>query len=464
MTEQARHIAAAEELVRRFSGALKAVQLYSPEHPLVARATDQLAEHVDGALAGVDDLVIGVVDRQVVVDDVPLTGGPGAAETSERFRAIGLERLVLQRGVTRQELVDFLRRFAACRPARGDDADEALQGLASTHIRVGRLHVQQRAEAGRAAGTDAIRATYQDAVAGAERLWEQTSAEGSPDPVAAQSIVESLASAVGQNRRAMMALTAMFRYDNYTFTHMVNVSVLTMAQARGIGFEGALLRQFGLAGLMHDIGKIRTPPEILSKPDKLTDSEFEIMQQHPVEGAEMLRRHLELPPLAAIVAFEHHLRVDGTGYPSGVRRPALNLATQLCSIADVYDAMRSKREYQQAFPTDRIIAVLKQHDGARFDQNLVRRFSQLMGIYPVGNVVRLDSGALAVVLRVHAPDPSRPTVRVVVGPDGRRLPAPVDLALWAEYGPNGAPPRIVCPVDPAEAGFDPLTLLDDTPA
>ena len=143
---------------------------------------------------------------------------------------------------------------------------------------------------------------------------------------------------------------------------------------------------------MHDIGKIRTPAEILTKPDRLTDDEFAIMMKHPVDGAEMLRRRLELPPLAAVVAFEHHLRVDGTGYPGGVARPSLNLATQLCSIADVYDAMRSQRNYQQAFPTDRILAVLQQNDGTRFDQRLVRRFSQLMGIYPAGNLVRLDDG------------------------------------------------------------------------
>jgi len=102
----------------------------------------------------------------------------------------------------------------------------------------------------------------------------------------------------------MLALTALCRYDNYTFTHMVNVSVLTMAQARSLGIDGALLRQFGLAGLMHDIGKIRTPAEILTKPERLTEPEFAIMMKHPIDGAEMLRRRLELPPLAAVVAFE----------------------------------------------------------------------------------------------------------------------------------------------------------------
>jgi hypothetical protein len=120
--------------------------------------------------------------------------------------------------------------------------------------------------------------------------------------------------------------------------------------------------------------------------------------------------------------------------------------------------------YQKVSPTERILAVLQQQEGAHFDQRLVRRFSQLMGVYPVGNIVKLDSGALAVVIQIHAPDPTRPSVRVVVGPDGRRLPAPVDLALWADDTPAGPPPRIVCPVDPAEAGFDPLTLLDPAAA
>jgi putative nucleotidyltransferase with HDIG domain len=305
---------------------------------------------------------------------------------------------------------------------------------------------------------------YQHAVAGAEAIWAQAVAEGSPDPALATRLVDGLASAVGQNRRAMLALAAMHRYDNYTFTHMVNVSVLTMAQAKSLGIDGALLRQFGLAGLMHDIGKVRTPTEILTKPEKLTDAEFAIMMKHPVDGGEMLRRRLELPPLAAVVAFEHHLRVDGTGYPGGVSRPSLNLATQLCSIADVFDAMRSQRSYQRAFPTDRIVAVLRQNDGARFDQRLVRRFSQLMGIYPTGNLVRLDDGALAVVLRAHAPDPSKPLVRVVTGPDGARLPKPYDLALWVDSAPGGPVRRIVTPVDPGDAGIDPLPYLDDAAA
>src|SRR4030095_16564286 len=132
--------------------------------------------------------------------------------------------------------------------------------------------------------------------------------------------------------------------------------------------------------------------DILNKPDKLDDREFEIMKRHTVEGAEILRKTPDMPTLAPVVAFEHHLRLDGTGYPIGVIRPSLNLGTMLCSIADVYDAMRSQRASQGAFPSERILEVLKRNDGTQFDQHLVRRFTQLIGIYPVGNFVRLNTG------------------------------------------------------------------------
>jgi len=221
--------------------------------------------------------------------------------------------------------------------------------------------------------------------------------------------------------------------------------------------EGPLLREFGLAALMHDIGKVKTPTEILNKPEKLSDREFDILKRHTVDGAQILRKTPEIPPLAAVVAFEHHLRADGSGYPNGVTRPRLNLGTMLCGIADVYDAMRSQRIYQEAFPTDRILAVLQRNDGRQFDQHLVRRFSQLVGIYPAGNLVRLNTGEIAVVMKTYAPDPFRPRVKVLVAADGRSLPRPYEINLWEAS--DGKPSSVTSPLDPAEYGIDALAYL-----
>ena len=307
----------------------------------------------------------------------------------------------------------------------------------------------------------AIKGMYGSAVSFATDVWESADTEGKPDATQARRMVDGLARGIAQNRTGLLALTTMKNYDNYTFTHMVNVSILTMGQARAMGIDGPLLREFGLAALMHDIGKVKTPSEILNKPDKLTDKEFEIMRRHTVDGAEILRKTPDIPTLAPIVAFEHHLRLDGSGYPYNVSRPALNIGTMLCSIADVYDAMRSQRAYQRAFPSDRILEVLKQNDGQRFDQHLVRRFSQLVGIYPSGNLVRLDTGEITVVMQVYAPDPYRPRVRVLIDRKGTRLDGYYDVSLWETHDDPDTPSSISAAVDSADFQIDdPLSYLE----
>jgi putative nucleotidyltransferase with HDIG domain len=170
---------------------------------------------------------------------------------------------------------------------------------------------------------------------------------------------------------------------------MVNVAVLTLDQARTLGVDGQRLRDVGVAALLHDIGKVLTPKEILDKPEQLTAPEFEIMQRHTIDGAKILRRTPGMPTLAPVVAFEHHLRLDGSGYPAAARREQLNLGTMICSIADVYDAMRSQRTYQPAYPADRILAVLRRGHRPQFDPHLVQRFFELLEIHPPGRLASL---------------------------------------------------------------------------
>src|SRR2546425_1413161 len=451
-----------DDLIRKLAAALRGAQLYSPDHPIVTRSIGALAEALMQIHASAPSIAIGIVGEELVVGDVPV---PRAAENrGERMRRLqlaGMDRIVIDRGVEPAELTRLVltvgrSEAVAARKGRVDEVIAALGKL--PHIRVGRLQVEERVDV--AAGDMAtMRRLYDDAVSIAGTLWESARVEGMPDANAARGMVDSLAQAVAQNRTALLALTALRNYDNYTFTHMVNVSILTMGKARGLGVDGPLLREFGMAALMHDLGKVQTPIEILNKPDKLTDAEFAIMKRHTVDGAEMLRRTPDIPTLAPVVAFEHHLRRDGSGYPHAVTRPTLNICTMLCSIADVYDAMRSQRQYQQAFPTERILEVLKRNDGRQFDQHLVRRFVQLIGIYPPGNLVRLNTGEIAVVVKVYAPDPYRPQVRVLFDRAGMRLDLPYDINLWDAENDQDRPSSVVAPLDPADYSIDPLVLM-----
>ena len=447
MIDHNRRVQLADELLRRFASALRGAQLYSPAHPLVSRNTVAFTEVVGLVIGKQPSITLGVVGDDFIVGDVPVPRAAGTmGELLKRLRRLGVERIVIDRDVGHEELTGLIAALATAeRLQESGSADLP----AFPHVQIGRIQVEQRTDAA-LADMEAIRNLYGDASKLAERLWDQSMAEGRPDPGAARGMVDTLAQAVAQNRTGLIALTALKQYDNYTFTHMVNVSILMMAQARALGIDGPMLREFGLAGLMHDIGKVRTPSEILNKPAKLTDAEFQIMKLHVVNGAEILRRTPEMPTIAPVVAFEHHLRRDGSGYPGRVQRPTLNLATVLCSIADVYDAMRSQRKYQQSFPTDRIRAILEKNDGEQFDAHLVRRFVQLIGIYPPGNLVKLNTGEVSVVLRVNASDPHRPRVRVIADRAGQRLEHPYDVNLW-ESSPGGEwPETVVTPLDPAE--------------
>jgi putative nucleotidyltransferase with HDIG domain len=445
-------VAQYEEVLRRFASGVRAGQLYAREHPLLGRSVEGLIAALKPLLQSSPALTIGIVGGQFVVSETPMPKASASmGELIRRLKDQHIERISFERGITPEEALTFMLAVSAA----GKGAAE--QEWNFPHIRVGRITADDRKKDGVASDIAAIRRLYAGAVTIAEEVWESAATEGKPElPVALQT-VDGLADAVTQNRTAVVALTAMRNYDNYTFTHMVNVSILTMGQARALGIEGRLLREFGLSALMHDIGKVRTPKDILNKPEKLTSDEFAVMRRHTVDGAEILRRTPEMPVLAPVVAFEHHLRLDGAGYPSGAKRSSLNLATMLCSIADVYDAMRSKRAYQQAYPTDRILAVLKHNDGAHFDQNLVRRFVQLLGIYPPGNLVKLSTGEVAVVTQVHAPDPYRPRVRVIINAAGQTLEVPEERNLFDVSAPDA--PSIIAPVDGAEIGIDPLTYL-----
>jgi putative nucleotidyltransferase with HDIG domain len=448
-----------DDLLRRFGASLRGVQLYAANHPIVMRNLEGLVDALRALHRHDASVVIGIVGEELIVGDLPMSKATSTmGELIRRFTALGIERVTIASAVTLDELKTFAGRFGQLeKTLSGDALKAAAAELESPNIRVGRVSMEEKAPDDTDMAT--LRRMYTEAVSVATLVWESARAGSGPEPAKAQSMVDGLAQAVAHNRSALLALTALKDYDNYTFTHMVNVAILTMAQARGLGIEGPLLREFGLAALMHDIGKVKTPAEILNKPEKLTDEEFTIMKRHVVDGAEILRCTTDIPALAPVVAFEHHLRVDGTGYPA-VTRPHLNLATMICGISDVYDAMRSQRKYQQAFPSERVLAVLQKNDGAQFDQHLVRRFVQLVGIYPVGNLVKLNTGEAAVVLQVHAPDPYRPKVRILFADDGARLELPRDLNLWeADEASTRLASSVIAPLNAADYGIDPLTFI-----
>jgi putative nucleotidyltransferase with HDIG domain len=446
----------AEELVRRLAAALRGTELYAPDHPLVQRGIEALAAAAAEGLQSASSIVIAFIADEVVVDAARLPKGAASLVGFARdLREQDVEKITLSRGLSKEEirgLVSVLTDRKSPMPAADRLAARGIRNIA-----LGRVVVEE--VSGEQAGIAAAQRVYATAVETAESLWQAAKAGEQPDPGAARKIIDGLARLVTQDRTSLMALTALKKYDNYTFTHMVNVSALAMAQARSLNLDGTLLREFGFAALMHDIGKVNTPLEVLNKPDKLTKEEFDIMKCHVVDGAHILRRTPEMPALAPIVAFEHHLKQDLSGYPEKIGSRKLNLCTMIVSIADVFDALRSTRPYRKGLATDRIRNIMGEQGNPAFNQALLKRFVNLMGLFPVGNLVRLSTDELAVVTAEHPSDPFRPQVKIISDSKGERLEEPLLTNTWERDARGDHPRAVVEAVDPEPLGIDPLTYL-----
>jgi putative nucleotidyltransferase with HDIG domain len=449
-----------DDLIRRLAAATRAMSLYARGHPLIDRNVSALFEACGAWLQETPSLVIGFLDTEIVVDNVPVrqTGGTltGLARTLARRQ---IEKLTFFRGLTRDELRAALQ-VIADRSGEGQAQGEMASRLSAAgvhHLTVGVVTVEDTEQ--QPPGIQAAIRVYDSAMRTAEAFWQSARAGEVPDTASARKIINSLAQVVTDDRPSLLALTTLKRHDAYTFTHMVNVSVLTMAMARALGIEAGLVREFGLAALMHDIGKTQTPIEVLNKPGRLAAAEMSIIRRHVIDGAEMLWQLSDMPPLAAVVAFEHHLRHDQTGYPEGAKPRRLNLCTMIVGIVDVFDALRTNRPYRKALASDRVRAMLAEQNGSAFHPALLRRFIAVVGLFPVGSLVRLDNGAVGIVTHEHPEDPLRPQVKVVLDAEGHRLDEPYLVNTWDRETDGQPVPAVTEAVDAEQIGLDPLTLL-----
>jgi putative nucleotidyltransferase with HDIG domain len=449
-------IARPEELVRRLGASIRAAELYAPAHPLVERSAQALLGLCTAQLQHTQPLIIGFLEGEIIVNDfrLPRTNATLTGLVRD-MRERDVEKITIARGVELSDIRAFMEELSPRAP--GAPLGERLAARGIRRIAIGRVAVESPSD--QETGLSRARQVYTEAVGSAEQLWAAAKAGEQPDPNAARGIIDSLSRLVSQDRSSLMALTALKRHDSYTFTHMVNVTSLAMAFGRSLNLDGPMLREFGFAALMHDIGKVHTPVEVLNKPDRLTDEEFAIIKRHVVDGAHILRRTPEMPALAPVVAFEHHLKQDLSGYPEGIGSRKLNLCTMVVSIVDVFDALRSTRPYRQGLATDRIRAIMGQQDSPAFHPTLLRRFVTLMGLFPVGTLVRLNTDELGVVTGEHPEDPFRPQVKLLTDRLGALLEAPVLANTWERNDRGDYSRAVVEAVDPDSTDIDPLAYL-----
>jgi putative nucleotidyltransferase with HDIG domain len=265
-------------------------------------------------------------------------------------------------------------------------------------------------------------------------------------------VVTGLVDSIVRNPDALVSLSRLKSFDEYTFFHSVNTAILALALGRTLGLSRHALHLLGSGTLLHDIGKMKIPLEILNKPGRFEAHEFEIMKQHALRGVEILSATTGFQEEIVRPALEHHERVDGTGYPYGRSRSELTQFGLITSVVDIYDAMTSDRCYHKGMPSHRALQHLYNigRDG-HLDSNYVQQFIQCVGVYPVGSCVLLNTGEAGIVSQLHHDQPVNPKVILVRDAQLQRTgPKPIDLN---EQGPK-APRKIIAVMDSRELNVD----------
>jgi putative nucleotidyltransferase with HDIG domain len=240
---------------------------------------------------------------------------------------------------------------------------------------------------------------------------------------------EEMVSSILRNPDALMSLSQIKGYDEYTYVHSVNVGILITSLVHAMGYSEEQLLEAGVGGLMHDIGKMRVPEHILNKPGKYTSEEFSIMKRHPENGLNILKNANAISDFSKVVIIEHHERFNGKGYPKGIGNAEIHEIGFIAAVADVYDAMTTDRIYRPAWTPQRTLAMIFQGCDIDYSRRIVELFTRHLGIYPVGSFIRLVSGEMGVVIRVEKGAILTPNVLILFDQYGNRLEQPVEYRL-----------------------------------
>jgi HD-GYP domain-containing protein (c-di-GMP phosphodiesterase class II) len=286
-------------------------------------------------------------------------------------------------------------------------------------------------------------------------MFEEVRMGNSVDAGGARDLVEEISDSVMRNPSALISLARLKTVDDYTYLHSVAVCAMMVVLAKQLGLDEAKTRLAGLAGLMHDLGKAAMPPAVLNKPGKLTAVEFEIIKSHPVKGHAMLMMSDNFDADTLDVCLHHHEKMDGSGYPEGLKGDAISLMAKMGAVCDVYDAITSNRPYKTGWDPAESLRKMAEWSNGHFDKKVFQAFVKSMGIYPVGSLVQLSSGRIGVVTEQVAASLVMPRVKVFFSTKSNMRIASelVDLSS------PGTTERIIGREDPEKWGFPDLDQL-----
>lgn len=436
----------AKTLVQNLSGAFKSLRLYPAKHPAVAKQLSTLAADLHPHLQGRSTLRIGLLQETLFVDEHLLGDGTAAYQEFARLlKAFELGALEFFSGVNESDLRTLFDLLGQGH-FRGEDFARALPRSGVQTIRALTELEEEILEP--------PRKIYQRALQVVDHVFADVRLGRVPSVVEAEDVVKGMVRQTIADPHALFALSLLKDYDNYTFTHSVNVSVIALTVGRACGLDEDRLRILGLGGLLHDLGKLRIDHQIISKPGRLTPKEFEEIKRHPRSGADIVSQMAGVSPEVVDIVIGHHLHFDRAGYPADLKGRPISPLADMAAIADTYDAMTTLRPYQRPVTPKRAVERLRAMAGTHLHPQYLARFIESLGPWPVGSLVRLASSEIAL---VHGVDTQADnlTLLILLSADGTPLGRPETRVLQ-----RAEMPQILVEVDPGSRGIEVASYFD----
>lgn len=404
---------------------LQALKMYGQGHPMFVKSLDSAYTAFEDVFSVRQEMVFGIVGEELAFEkEILFDLGKFLRPSILYLKERNIERLAFFPGLTKEELGIFVSFIAGPKENFKGNLQEMLILAGVEHIQIGKLKVGDGNETC-AFGLDQLNLYDFSADKVGQALSGVLNSEHI-DHLALKFSLKNILENLSTQRNELLKLATLKRYDLETYTHMLNVSIFSMYFASRLGFDKTDVLNIGVAALFHDIGKLFISRKILHKPGELTDQEFGRIKSHTILGAEIMLKYVDsLGILPVVASFEHHLKYDSSGYP---RLPLLrkqHIASSIISICDVYDALSQRRSYKQDYPPDIVYNIMNRNEGCSFDPQLLDKFFKFIGLWPVGSVVALNDGSIALVKDENESDIRRPKVEIVSPAEKSRL---LDLA------------------------------------
>lgn len=401
---------AIEYILKNLNSALKGIRLYPSGHPAILQPIEKVYQTLSNMVRDTKTVCIGKIKDVVVFNGIPFIDSVKfLGEVITQMNRIKVEGIVFQEGFTRDEFMNF---FTILSTSEEMPVSELKTNISSYNIEkiIFKSIISEKRNP---------LEVYNDAVSIIKKTFIQVHSGIIPAAYKVSEVTEEITDHVLADQNAMIGLTMIKSYDDYLFNHSVNVGILSVALGNAAGYTGEKLRSIGMGGILHDIGKTNVSENIIKKPGELSTEEWEAVKLHPVFGLQILSQMENMDKVIPRIAFEHHIRYDRTGYPSIQDR--LELTSRIISIIDTYDALTTVRVYKKAYSPAASLELMKNLSGKHFDPYIFKIFTDMLGAYPIGTLVRLSTNEVGIVIRVEPQNTYKPTVKLLFDRNGIKL-------------------------------------------